>query len=304
MNQWNAWISWVAPIIMLSCVGAPLDSMVTPPHTEATEHATLEGCIELIEKSQIDDALLCLQPLDEEGVFEATLMIAGLETRTLTPENVNDTDVWQAAVLKETHPTVLLYLGLKYTEGIGVPRDNDKALRNFKLAAEKGERRANWILASAYLTGKGPIKVAEDPVVGIDYLKRAAELGVKDAESTLAVAYRKGSLGLPKDDEMVVKWATRAAEKGEPTAMALLGDCYASGRGVPRDVEQALMWLKGAAIGGNVQSQFILGQFYESGTVLPQDLDKALKWFKSAAENGHPEAKIYVEKLSAPGSPE
>jgi TPR repeat protein len=49
-------------------------------------------------------------------------------------------------------------------------------------------------------------------------------------------------LGVEKNAETAVEWWTRAADKGDETAMFNVGLCFNSGIGVPKNEETAVLW--------------------------------------------------------------
>ena len=62
----------------------------------------------------------------------------------------------------------------------------------------------------------------------------------------------------PQDYEQAVKWFTKSAEQGHPSAQYHLGWRYENGRGVTRDPKQAVKWLSKSANQGNSYAQSYL----------------------------------------------
>ena len=75
-----------------------------------------------------------------------------------------------------------------------------------------------------------------------------------------------------------------AADAGNPTAMANLGNLYLMGRGVPRDYEQALAWYRKAAELGSPAGERGLGYMYLEGLGVPQDVAEARRWLQLVAQ--------------------
>ena len=119
------------------------------------------------------------------------------------------------------------------------------------------------------------------------------------------------------DYKVAFKWYWQAANRGNPIAMAMLGDMYTEGRGVARDKNTAHRWYKLAvahgiaeselgsgylqikaesihnkAEQGDVQAQNDLGEMYETGQGVNQDYKAAFEWSKLAAEQGHADAQF------------
>lgn len=57
----------------------------------------------------------------------------------------------------------------------------------------------------------------------------------------LGLLYATGT-GVPQDYDQAVKWYTKSAEQGHPTAQYNLGVMYENGIGVIKDSEQAAKW--------------------------------------------------------------
>jgi len=77
---------------------------------------------------------------------------------------------------------------------------------------------------------------------------------------------------------------TKAANKGNVRAQAVLGKRYYSGNeGIAQDFGKALKWLGKAAEKGDLSSQFDLGQIYSAGNGIPKDDGKAFQYFYLAA---------------------
>ena len=60
-----------------------------------------------------------------------------------------------------------------------------------------------------------------------------------------------GGIGVPEDDAEAVRWYRLAAEQGDATARANLGNIYARGESVPQDLVYAYLWLNLSAAQGN-----------------------------------------------------
>ena len=96
-----------------------------------------------------------------------------------------------------------------YDQGLGVPKDNVKAITLYKLAAEHDHIKAQSKLGELY------IKTGDSPDVrekGIEWLKKAIEEhDSADAKNSLAYAYEKG-LGVKQDYSKAYQWYKEAAD--------------------------------------------------------------------------------------------
>ena len=108
--------------------------------------------------------------------------------------------------------------------------------------AAEDERGALLQLGQRYFDGV--LGVAQDFRKAYDYLKRAAELGVQDAQMLLAAYYISEETGvLQKDPGKCIGMLTLAAENGSWKAMEKLSQAYRSGgSGVTADHEKSYAW--------------------------------------------------------------
>ena len=117
-------------------------------------------------------------------------------------------------------------------------------------------------------------------------LKGIADGGYAPAQMFLAHLYETGQAGVTPNLAEARRWALRAAEAGDPTAMHNVALYYFRGEGGPADTAAAARWFKSAAEHGVVDSQYNLGLLYQSGSGVPRDLAQAYKWFTIAANSG------------------
>ncbi len=108
-----------------------------------------------------------------------------------------------------------LNLGAAYDNGMGVPRDVDKAIEWYKKSADQGLAEAQFNLAH--------ILVAEDisAVGAAEYMLKAAEQGLPDAQFLMGVTYAEG-LGVEPDEEKAKIWLNRAIAQGQKDAAKFL----------------------------------------------------------------------------------
>jgi hypothetical protein len=118
--------------------------------------------------------------------------------------------------------------------------------------------------------------------LGVDWLRRAAELGNVVAEQQLAECYAAGE-GVVQNDTLAAAWYRKAAEKGDHRAQHVLGFYCDRGKGVPQDINEAVRWYRASAEHGYAPAQFNLGCCYLNGSGVEQDDVEASKWFQMAA---------------------
>ncbi|MES0879914.1 peptidoglycan-binding protein [Roseibium sp. SCP14] len=167
---------------------------------------------------------------------------------SLPPEGVGPMALRSAAA--SGNPAAEFLVGVKYTEGNGVPSDMAKAAAWYQKAADKGLPPAQYRLASLYEKGRG----------------------------------------IEKDLPKAKAWYARAAEAGNAKAMHNLAVLYAEGGGGEPNYAEAAKWFEAAANYGVKDSLFNLGILYAGGIGVDKDLVASYKWFAIAADQGDPEA--------------
>jgi uncharacterized protein len=178
------------------------------------------------------------------------------------------------APAKAGDPVCQDMLGVLYSEGLGVARDQAAAFHWFELAAAHGNPTAAFNLGLAYERGEG---VAKNQAEAEKWYTKSAESGVPEAELRLA------RIAVSRNDwKTAVKWLRPAAAQGFPPAQSLLGSAYASGQGVRRSDKQAARWYEAAADHGYTPAQSTLAGFYENGTGVDQDFKEAYFWYAVA----------------------
>lgn len=97
--------------------------------------------------------------------------------------------------------------------------------------------------------------------------------------------------------EEALKYLKPASEAGEASAMYVLGQMYASGRGVTKDEKMAAGLFQKAADLGHPGAQQSLGSALMLGEGIEQDMVEALKWFIISARAGNKDAAAYTQKV-------
>ncbi len=192
------------------------------------------------------------------------------------------------------------------------PSDIATAIKFCKVASS-GSRRALYQLGRAYAANR---QVPE----AIATYRKAADKGSTSAMVELGVMLANGS-GVAKDEAQARKLLERAAEAGNPRAVANLAALSQNG-GAPPDPVKARALLSRAAE-TNAEAQYQLGLLMADGAGGPQDDVAARALFEKAAAQDHPgalermgdfalsgrggpkdtsAAKVYYEKAAALGN--
>ncbi len=130
------------------------------------------------------------------------------------------------------------------------------ALEQYRIAAEHGSPRAQYILGRMYVQGKGTAP----------------------------------------DRKKAVKWIQKAALNEYNAANFDMGLRYLSGDGVSGNYEKSLMHFKRAAKKEHDLSMYFLGTAYALGLGLQPDAGEALRWFRMAHAYGYPVHSTLLSK--------
>jgi TPR repeat protein len=124
--------------------------------------------------------------------------------------------------------------------------DYATALREWQPLAKQGDAVAQYHLGLLYSNGQG---VPKDDAQARQWYEKASVQGHVDAQVNLGMLLDYGRGG-PQDFKMAVRWYLRSANQGNELAQRKLGLLYERGDGVQQDFVQAYMWYKlGAASG-------------------------------------------------------
>jgi TPR repeat protein len=172
--------------------------------------------------------------------------------------------------------------------------------------AKEGNADAQYELAKAYLSGTG---VPKDSKQGVDWLRKAANLGNPAAELALAIMYRDGrEQNIPKDPKQGLVWLWKSAGQNYAPAEYNLATLYRRGdkeTGVLRKPHDAATWFRKAARQQGLNSQTSLQEMLQEGLIskqeanwkAPEPLPKPAEQVIAArTENPKPFSLLEVEK--------
>ncbi|HWX11848.1 MAG TPA: tetratricopeptide repeat protein [Trinickia sp.] len=170
------------------------------------------------------------------------------------------------------------------------------ALKEFRDAAEHGNRLAQFNYAMMLLNGEGaPADVDE----GRRWLRKAADANMSHAQYVYGRMYDDGDF-VSRDPTEAHRWFLKAAQQGHVQAELALANQFLDGRGTARDNRQAFYWYKKAAEGGDMTAQYVTGSFYErGGDGVTPNLNVARAYYAAAAAQGDPAARLKFQQLSS-----
>ncbi len=151
------------------------------------------------------------------------------------------------------NPDADLLLGIMHFSGLGVVRDQQKALAFYQSAAEQGQAAAMHNLGAMYYRGEG---------VNINYARsrewnmKAAEGGLVMAQHDYASMLRTG-IGGPKDTKQAMFWYEKASRAGYANSSYQLGMMLSAGSG--QNQAQSMRFLCKAASQNHQDARRALG---------------------------------------------
>ncbi len=198
---------------------------------------------------------------------------------------------WYGKAAEQGNAEAEYFLGLRYAQGRGVPKDYVKANYWFKKAAAQGGS-AGWG-AQVALASEHPYAITNSQA---EHLAKAAFHGNIEDLLKLKISARSGNAAAQmwwggywkekKDYGKAIYWLERAADQEVAQAEYNLGVIYAKGQGVPQNYVKANYWYEKAADQGYAQAEYNLGVAYDNGYGEAQDYAKAIYWYKKAADQG------------------
>lgn len=221
------------------------------------------------------------------------------------------------SVIEEKHvdPAILMKQAAALEKGLGVAKDENKAIILYMQAATKGAHEAYLCAANLHE------KQAKDQVQELlKFLKKGAEEGNAEAQYQLAKCYEKGK-GVTKNFGEAFDWYMKASVQDHAEANYKVGKLKARACGqedkskmAPSDYTRKarklgsakaiiqmeadhrkpkeLARLEVAASLQNPKALFLLGIYSITGTIYSQNTEKGVRLLKKAYESGMIEACI------------
>lgn len=163
-------------------------------------------------------------------------------------------------------------------------------------AAKQGDSAAEWYLSWAMRRGSNGLRA--DALQALEWLRRAADHGQREAQFDYAYIHDLGLAKAPPDRSVALKYYTLAAGAGHSMGMNNMGDAYLQGTGVERDYAKAMEYFQKAADLGEPLANANLGWMHYSGKGTPKDKVKAKALFLKAAEQNLPWAEHMLGQMA------
>jgi uncharacterized protein len=194
-------------------------------------------------------------------------------------------------------PHAMTLLGELYSNGYGVPLDDIKAAKWYKLAADRGDRDAMFALAIFHVSRRGGL---HDRAEAARLFASAAKLGNAAAAYDLGLLYLEGQQ-FPQDFTRAAELFKAAAQQGNAEAQYALATLYKDGKGVEKNLTEAARLLAAASLAENLDAQVEYAIALFNGTGVAKDEAKAAALFRKAALRGSPIAQNRLARLLSVG---
>ena len=144
--------------------------------------------------------------------------------------------------------------------------------------------------------------VDANPEEGRAWIKRAADVGMVEAEVMLAEMMLNGRGG-PKDHPAALALFEKAAGRGHVGAMFAMGAMHGGGHEVPTDRVGGAALVPAAAERGHAYAQMMLGRYLARGLAGERDPERARVWSERALAQGLQEARGDLAALPPQAEP-
>jgi len=173
-------------------------------------------------------------------------------------------------------------IGVMYRHGLGVQKNDEKAIYWYRKAAQKGHVRAQNSLGVMYRFGMGVTKNSQEAT---KWLTAAAKQGDSKGQENLGLMYLDGGEGIQQSDEQAAYWLEKAAVQGQMKAQLTFGLLTLAGRGTPKNLDAGMNWIQQSANQGNGKAASALGKAYADGLYgLKKDSQQARYWYNRAGQ--------------------
>jgi TPR repeat protein len=176
-------------------------------------------------------------------------------------------------ILMQSKANSEYFMGYYFENAIAVTKSLVKAKEYYRKAAVKENSNALYRLGNLY-------KLENKPELAAGFFKKAADLGLTDAQLQLAVSFRSSSIY-----EFKMEYLKPAAEQGHVVAQICLGWCYQRGESIEKDENQAFEWYSKAAEQKDPTGSFLLAFSYFHGIGVAKNGEVAVKiWEETIAQ--------------------
>ncbi len=140
------------------------------------------------------------------------------------------------------------------------------------------------------------IEVKKDYKEAYKLIKQGFDKGETSAIGLLGEMYFEGK-GVEVNYNEAIKLYKLGIEKGDPKSQTKLGEIYFNGYYLKQDYNEAFKLCKLASDMGDADALVLLGQMYLNGQGVNKNEDEAFKLFTSASDKGNTDALIHLANM-------
>jgi TPR repeat protein len=205
-----------------------------------------------------------------------------------------------AAAVASAPPPLPLAEALDLVQGPLFLRSMPRGAAALRQLAEAGDAAAQYHLAEL-LSGYVSSPLKEDEPQALDWYRRAAQAGNRDAQARLGIFTARGQFGLPADPAAGQRMLQEAADAGSAVAMRLLAVAHAQGYGgLAKDRPAAARWARASAEAGDRTGMVVWHFLLRDGVGVAADPAEALKWLNAAIARDAEHAWFYMGRYLDP----
>ncbi len=238
-------------------------------------------------------------PRAENGDPAAQTLIAEMYERGLgVGKNTGEAAAWYEIAAEAGNREAQFAFGIKLMQGKDVAQDKERGIEMMRRAADAGHPVAMFNYAN-HIVDIRPTSAGYRQA--LPYFEGAAEQGLGDAFYALSLIYSDGLADGIQNPELGRKWLIRAARTGIDTAQLDLALDLIRGENGPKDEKAAYAWFRIAATSGNVIAQNRLSHMLAAGIGVKQSRVEAAKWHIIASRAGRADLELdkFVASLDA-----
>jgi TPR repeat protein len=139
-----------------------------------------------------------------------------------------------------------------------------------------------------------------EPRRAAEVLRVLADFGHADAQAIFGQWLLDGR-HLKRDGEQALQWFLKAAQKGNVTAMNMVGRCHENGWGTEIDYFAAANWYRQAARKGLDAAMYNYANLLQAGRGVTQDHVTAVALYREAADLGHAKSMTKIGRYYEDG---
>lgn len=255
-----------------------------------------------VEKARL--ALLRAVQFDFSLRGEAAYELGRLYQKSAGPDCNRIATEWFQKALGWGYRKAHVQLAMHFTRGIGVPRDQKRALYHYEGAVNAGFeavslRYARILLKGQYGVGKDPARAQELAGRAITALEAKAKAGSGSAGKTLGRLHRDGEF-VKLSRTRAFHWFRHASHLGDSGAMHDLANLLLAKDAGKDSVEEGIGWLTRAAEAGHGGAMTMLGRLHLAEQHGLKS-DGAVEWFRKGVKAAHAGAMEELARICAEG---